>query len=130
VNKAALKKQRLKEFNQRLALGQVDLRTSMEHLMEKVDNIRLEVDFMVIKQQCNKVPKSPILNRYGHKIKNNPFLQSIEIESSSSLLESFENRFFSPSPNKKKATTAPFSPNAKSPAKDNFSPYSPIGMSR
>ena len=126
MDNTALKKKRLKDLNQRLASGQVDLRTSMDRLMDKVHKIRFEVDFMVFKQQCKKVPKSPTKNRYRDVIESNPCLQSVEIKSP----KADDNRFFLASPVKKKSAPAPFSPKAKSPAKNKPSPYSPIGMSR
>ena len=130
MDKTALKKHRLRVLNQRLALGQVDLRTSLERLVDKVHDIRFEADFMIFKQQCKKVPKSPIRNRYRDVKENNPCLQKIEVESPSSVVETVNNRFFPSSPVKMKASPAPFSPKRKSPTKDKSCPYSPIGMSR
>ncbi len=130
MDNTALKKHRLKVLNQRLALGQVELRTSLERLMDNVHKIRFEADYMVFKQQCKKIPKSPTKNRYRDVIENNPCLQTVEIESPASVVANVDNRFFPSSPVKKIANPAPFSPKAKSPVKAKSCPYSPIGMSR
>jgi len=130
VDNKDLKKQRLKDLNERVASGQLDIRNSVERLMDKVHQIRFEVDFMLLKQQCKKIANSPTKNRYRDAIKNNPCLQSFETDSPGFLVTNLEHRFFSSSPGKKSVRPTPLSPKAKSPAKAKSSPYSPIGMSR